>query len=123
MPSTQPVRHMVTFKFKSGTSEGVIEDIVVSSLLLIAWLYHFLTYGDLQTRLHNLPSKISEIRALDTGRDLGLDSQRNEDVGLCVDFDSTADFQSFTTNEHYTSVVRDNILPVMKARNAIEVTF
>jgi hypothetical protein len=72
-------------------------------------------------QLQMLPDKIPEICSLEIGRDLGFDTQRNEDLGLCVDFRSAGDFQAFAQNDIYTNLVKTHILPVLAARNAMEV--
>ena len=61
--------------------------------------------------LRDLPKTISEIVALDVGKNV-VESERNLDLGLVVDFADRAALDRYATHPDHVAVVQEYIQPV-----------
>jgi len=61
--------------------------------------------------LRELPTSIPEIAALDVGRNV-VDSERNLDLGLIVDFADRAALDRYAAHPDHVAVVQEYIQPV-----------
>ena len=64
------------------------------------------------TALRALPAAIPEIRSLEAGPNV-VESDRNLDLGLVVDFDDRAALDHYAAHPAHVAVVQDHIKPVL----------
>ncbi|MET9343782.1 Dabb family protein [Nonomuraea sp. NPDC003804] len=67
-----------------------------------------------------LPAVIPELRRYELGSDLGLAGAGNADFGIVAEFDSVADFEVYRDHPQHHAVINEHIVPIRKARTAIQ---
>jgi stress responsive alpha/beta barrel protein len=93
------VRHVVMFRFASGTTEEQRARIV--------------------EELRRLPAAIPEIAAYTVGTDAGL-AEGNWDFAVVGDFASVEDWQVYRDHPAHQAVIIDHIRPVVAERAATQ---
>jgi hypothetical protein len=93
------IRHVVQLRFKPGTSDSAIDQIIAS--------------------LKTLPPLIPEIRSYTLGRDLAL-SPDTSDFAIVADFDSVEDFGVYANHPTHLQIIQDVIKPHVQLRSALQ---
>jgi hypothetical protein len=97
-----PIRHVVLLKFKPETTaeqKNLVE-----------------------IKLRDLPAQIPEIGSYTVGQDLGLDPERNGDLGIVAEFANDADYKVYASHAQHMGVITEFIKPILApgGRTAIQ---
>jgi hypothetical protein len=93
------LRHVVLFRWASGTTPDQVEAIT--------------------TALRALPRAIPEIAAYVTGPDLGLEG-RNHDYAVVADFADESAYLTYRDHPRHVAVITEHIRPVLADRVAVQ---
>ena len=94
-----PIRHVVAFRFKEGTSPEQVTA---------------LTDG-----LALLPGLIPEVAAYHFGPDVGI-NDGNADLAVTADFATLADYLVYRDHPDHQALIRDLVAPILAERMAVQ---